>query len=327
MAAQTRVVVTGAAGFIGSHLCERLLADGHEVVGIDAFSDYYDRALKEQNLAHARTNAKFALEELDLVDGDLRAPLAGAKVVFHLAGQPAVRPSWGREFDRYVRDNILATQRLLEALRQIELDRLVFAGSSSVYGNAEVFPTKETTLPQPISPYGMTKLAAEHLTMVYLRNFRIPAVSLRYFTVYGPRQRPDMAFSRFMQALADNEEIEVFGDGEQTREFTYVSDAVDGTVKAAQADVVGQIVNLGGGSRVTVNRVLDTLQEISGMKIRRRNLPAAPGDPRHTGASINLARERLGWEPRVALHDGLKEQWEWFRAARQSTATQRTTRN
>lgn len=320
---QTRVVVTGAAGFIGSYLCERLLADGHEVVGIDAFSDYYDRALKEQNLEHARTSPNFALEEVDLVDGDLRAPLAGAKVVFHLAGQPAVRPSWGRDFDRYVRDNILATQRLLEALRRVELDRLVFAGSSSVYGNAEVFPTKETTLPKPISPYGMTKLAAEHLTMVYMRNFGIPAVSLRYFTVYGPRQRPDMAFSRFMRALAAEEEIEVFGDGEQTREFTYVTDAVDGTVKAATADVVGQIINLGGGSRVTVNRVLDTLEEISGMKVKRRNLPAAPGDPRHTGASINLARERLGWEPRVALREGLKQQWDWFRAKERSTATQR----
>lgn len=318
-----RVVVTGAAGFIGSHLCERLLADGHEVVGVDSYTDYYDRALKEQNLERARTHANFALEEVDLVDGDLRAPLAGAKIIFHLAGQPAVRPSWGSHFDRYVRDNILATQRLLEASRNLELDRLVFAGSSSVYGNAEVFPTKETTLPRPISPYGMTKLAAEHLTMVYMRNFGIPAVSLRYFTVYGPRQRPDMAFSRFMHALADGEEIEVLGDGEQTREFTYVSDAVDGTVKAAAADVVGQIINLGGGSRVTVNRVLDTLEDISGMKARRRSLPTAPGDPRHTGASINLARERLGWEPRVSLRDGLIEQWEWFRATHRAEAKKR----
>ncbi len=324
--ASTRVVVTGAAGFIGSHLSERLLAEGHEVVGIDSFSDYYDRGLKEQNLERARTKANFALEEVDLVDGDLRPLLAGARVVFHLAGQPAVRPSWGRDFDRYVRDNILATQRLLEALRPLQVDRLVFAGSSSVYGNAEVFPTKETTLPRPISPYGMTKLAAEHLAMVYMRNFGIPVVSLRYFTVYGPRQRPDMAFSRFMHALHDNEEIEVLGDGEQTREFTYVSDAVDGTVKAASADVVGQIINLGGGSRVTVNRVLDTLEDISRVKMRRRNLPAAPGDPRHTGASINLARERLGWEPRVSLREGLAKQWEWFLETQRAAATQRSER-
>lgn len=319
-----RVVVTGAAGFIGSHLCERLLADGHEVIGIDSFTDYYDRTLKERNLEQARTHPSFALEELDLVDGDLHLPLAGAGVVFHLAGQPGVRPSWGSEFDRYVRDNILATQRLLETLKQVKLERFVFACSSSVYGDAEVFPTKETTLPRPVSPYGMTKLAAEHLTMVYLRNFGLPAVSLRYFTVYGPRQRPDMGFSRFMEALSDNQEIEIFGDGEQTREFTYVSDAVEATVKAATADVTGQILNVGGGSRVTVNRVLDTLEDISRIKTRRRHLPAAAGDPRHTGASINLARERLGWEPRVSLRDGLARQWEWFQDVQRTAATQRS---
>ena len=316
----SRVAVTGAAGFIGSHLCERLLADGHEVVAIDSFSDYYERDRKEQNLTTARANRNFNLHDADLVDADLRRVLEGASVVFHLAGQPAVRPSWGHHFDRYVRDNILATQRLLEALREVRVDRLVFACSSSVYGNAEVFPTKENTLPRPVSPYGMTKLAAEHLTFVYMRNFEIPAVSLRYFTVYGPRQRPDMAFSRFMQAVVDGDEIEVFGDGEQTREFTFVADAVDGTVKAASADVAGQIINLGGGSRVTVNRVLDTLDEISGIKARRKYVPAVPGDPRHTGASINLARERLGWEPRVSLREGLTRQWTWFQATKALSA-------
>src|SRR6266446_1107336 len=310
--APTRVVVTGAAGFIGSHLCERLLGDGHEVVGIDSFSDYYERVRKEQNLETLRGDRRFTLEEIDLVASDLAKPMRGAKVVFHLAGQPGVRPSWGGHFDRYVQDNIVATQRLLEVLREVAIERLVFASSSSVYGDAEMFPTKETALPRPVSPYGMTKLAAEHLAFVYMRSFGIPATSLRYFTVYGPRQRPDMAFCRFMQALVDNQEIEIFGDGEQTREFTYVSDAVDGTVKAASADVVGQIINLGGGSRVTVNRVVDTLEEISRIKARRRRLPAAPGDPRHTGASINLARERLGWEPRVSLREGLTRQWEWF---------------
>jgi UDP-glucose 4-epimerase len=179
-----------------------------------------------------------------------------------------------------------------------------------------MFPTKESALPRPVSPYGVTKLAAEHLTHLYTRNFDIPAVSVRYFTVYGPRQRPDMAFARFMQALSDGQEIEVYGDGEQTREFTYVSDAVEGTIKAAGADVIGQVFNLGGGSRVTVNQVLATLEEISGIKVRRQNLPAAPGDPRHTGASINLARERLGWEPRVPLREGLDKQWRWFRDTR-----------
>jgi len=312
----TRVVVTGAAGFIGSHLCERLLADGHEVIGIDSFSDYYERGRKEQNLETLRRDGRFTLEELDLVAADLSKPLRGAKVVFHLAGQPGVRPSWGGHFDRYVQDNIVATQRLLEALREVAVERLVFASSSSVYGDAEMFPTKETALPRPVSPYGMTKLAAEHLTFVYLRNFGIPATSLRYFTVYGPRQRPDMAFVRFMDALVEGHEIEIFGDGEQTREFTFVSDAVDGTVKAASADVVGQIVNLGGGSRVTINRVLATLEDISRLEARRKFLPAAPGDPRHTGASINVARERLGWEPRVALREGLAKQWQWFQETR-----------
>ncbi len=310
----TRVVVTGAAGFVGSHLCDRLLAMGHEVVGIDSFSDYYERARKKQNLESARTHESFNLLELDLVDGDVARAVRGAGVVFHLAGQPGVRPSWGDHFDQYVQDNIVATQRLLEALRENPVKRLVFASSSSVYGDAEMFPTKESALPRPVSPYGMTKLAAEHLTFVYMRNFGIPATSLRYFTVYGPRQRPDMAFCRFMEALVEGNEIEVYGDGEQTREFTYVSDAVEGTVKAASADVVGQVINLGGGSRVTVNRVLDTLGEISGIKPRRKYLPAAPGDPRHTGASINVAREKLGWEPRVSLREGLARQWDWFLA-------------
>jgi nucleoside-diphosphate-sugar epimerase len=308
-----RVVVTGAAGFIGSHLSERLLADGHDVVGIDSFADYYDRSRKEQNLEKPRSNSRFQFEAADLVDADLAPLLDGAAVVYHLAGQPGVRPSWGNQFDRYVRDNVIATQRLLEALKDAPIKRFVFAGSSSVYGDAERFPTKETALPRPVSPYGVTKLAAEHLTLLYTRNFGIPAVSVRYFTVYGPRQRPDMAFSRFMQAMTAGEDIEVFGDGEQTREFTYVSDAVDGTIKASTADVVGQIFNLGGGSRVTLNKVLATLEEISGLSVRRQNLPAAPGDPRHTGASINLARERLGWEPRVSLHEGLTQQWEWFK--------------
>src|SRR3989475_2248326 len=312
----TRVVVTGAAGFIGSHLCERLLGDGHEVIGIDSFSDYYERDSKEQNLETLRRDGRFALEELDLVAADLSKPLRGAKVVLHLAGQPGVGPGWGGHFDRYVQDNIVATQRLLEALREVAVERLVFASSSSVYGDAEMFPTKQTALPRPVSPYGMTKLAAEHLPFVYLRNFGIPATSLRYFTVYGPRQRPDMAFVRFMDALVEGHEIEIYGDGEQTREFTFISDAVDGTVKAVSADVVGQIVNLGGGSRVTINRVLATLEDISRLEARRKFLPAAPGDPRHTGASINVARERLGWEPRVALREGLAKQWQWFQETR-----------
>jgi nucleoside-diphosphate-sugar epimerase len=317
----TRVVVTGAAGFIGSHLCDRLLNDGHEVVGVDCFTDYYDRATKERNLRASLSNSRFTLQEIDIAEGDPGPVLRGASLVFHLAGQPGVRLSWEPPFDRYVHDNIVGTQRLLESLRDIPIERFVFASSESVYGNAEMFPTKESALPRPISSYGTTKLAAENLTFVYMHNFGIPATALRYFTVYGPRQRPDMAFHRFMEALSTDREIEIFGDGEQTREFTYVSDAVDGTVKAASADVVGRVINLGGGSRVTVNRVIGTLEEISHLEARRKYLPAAPGDPRHTGASINLARDRLAWEPRVSLREGLRRQWEWFLEAPKETRT------
>jgi UDP-glucose 4-epimerase len=307
-----KVVVTGAAGFIGSHLSERLLADGHEVTGLDSFTDYYDRGQKERNLEASRKHRNFAFKELDLVEDDFSGVLVEAKFVFHMADQSAVRSSWGSHFDRFVRNNIVATQRLFEALKQVPVDRLIYASSSAVYGDAEMSPTRETALPRPISPYGMTKLAAEHLAILYMRTFGIPVVALRYFTVYGPRQRPDMALARFMQALASGDEIEVFGDGEQARDFTYISDAVDGTIKAATANVAGQIINLGGGSRVTINQVLKALEEISGMNAKKRNLPATPGDPKHAVASINLARERLGWEPRVSLSEGLTKQWEWF---------------
>lgn len=282
------------------------------MVGIDCFTDYYERARKERNLRESCSNEKFELLELDLVDGDLRAALEGASIVFHLAAQPGVRPSWGRHFETYVRDNIVATQKLLEALKETEVQRVVYASSSSVYGDAEAFPTKEDALPKPVSPYGMTKLAAEHLALLYMRNFGIPVTSVRYFTVYGPRQRPDMAFSRFIKAMMEGREIEVYGDGEQTREFTFVADAVDGTLRAAKADVAGMVVNLGGGTSVTVNGVLSTLEEISGTRVRRREMAAAPGDPRHTGASIELARERLGWTPRVPLREGLQREWDWY---------------
>ncbi|TAN33903.1 NAD-dependent epimerase/dehydratase family protein [bacterium] len=307
-----RAVVTGAAGFIGSHLADRLLADGHEVVGIDCFSDYYSRMLKEQNLEAARDFGNFKFHELDLVDDDLRDALDGADVVFHLASRSGIRASRRNHFDHYMRDNVLATQRLLEALVGSSIRRLVYAGSSSVYGDAERLPTKESSVPLPLSSYGVTKLAGENLVHLYARNFGLPAMSLRYFTVYGPRQRPDMAIARFMRALTLGEEIEVYGDGEQTREFTFVTDAVEATTRVITADVVGKVLNIGGGSRATVNAVLSVLEEITGAKVRLRHLPAAPEDHRHTGASINLARQHLLWEPRVSLREGLAKQWLWF---------------
>jgi UDP-glucose 4-epimerase len=311
-----RVVITGVAGFVGSHLAERLLQAGHTVVGIDCFTDYYDRGQKERNLTQARQYDRFTFYEADLVSSDLQPLLEAADVVYHLAGQPGVRPSWGRQFDQYVQANIVATQRLLESLKGASLQRLVYASSSSVYGDAESLPTQESALPRPVSPYGMTKLAGEHLMQIYARNFSIPTVSVRYFTVYGPRQRPDMAFTKFLLALAEGQEIQIYGDGEQTREFTYVSDIVKGTIAAGVTPSVaaGQVFNLGGGSRVTVNEALSTMEEVAGRKFLRRYLPAALGDPRHTGASIELAHTHLGWAPQVSLREGLAKQWQWVQS-------------
>ncbi|TMC81935.1 MAG: NAD-dependent epimerase/dehydratase family protein [Chloroflexi bacterium] len=307
-----RAVVTGAAGFIGSHLCDRLLADGHDVVGIDCFRDYYSRTLKEQNLESARAFRGFTFCHLDLVEEDIRWVVDGADVVYHLAGRSGLGVASRWEFGQYVRDNILATQRLLEALVTNPVRRLVYAGSSSVYGEAEAFPTKETALPRPLSSYGVTKLAAENVVQLYGRSSGLPVTVLRYFTVYGPRQRPDMAVSRFMRALVTGEEIEINGDGEQTRDFTFVDDAVTATVRSATADVAGKVLNIGGGSRSTINAVLAALEEISGTRVGRRYLPSGAADQRHAAASINLAREGLGWEPRVTLRKGLTSQWSWF---------------
>jgi UDP-glucuronate 4-epimerase len=307
-----RAVVTGAAGFIGSHLSDRLLADGWEVVGVDSYSDYYSRAVKERNLESAREHRLFQFHELDLVEDDLRGALEGADVVFHLAGRSGVRASRRNQFDHYLRDNVLATQRLLESLVGSSISRVVYAGSSAVYGDAEWLPTKESNTPRPLSPYGVTKLAGENVVHLYARNFGVPATSLRLFTVYGPRQRPDMAVARFMKALSDGEELEIFGDGEQTREFTFVTDAVEAMMRAATCDAAGSVLNIGGGGRASINAVLALLEQMAGVTVQRRYLPASRGDQRHTGASINLARRHLGWEPRVSLREGLARQWSWF---------------
>lgn len=307
-----RAVVTGAAGFIGSHLCDRLLADGHEVVGIDCFTPFYPRALKEQNLMSARRSRRFAFRTLDLAEDDLRWALEGADVVFHLASRSGTGTASQAEFGDYVRDNVLATQRLLDALAGKRIRRFVYAGSSSVYGDAERLPTKESAIPRPISTYGVTKLTGENLVRLNGRTHGLPAVVLRYFTVFGPRQRPDMAISRFITALSAGEEIDLHGDGEQTRDFTFVDDVVEATVRCAFADVGLEVLNIGGGSRSTVNAVLGVLQNVSGETVRCRRLPAPAPVERHAAASINLARERLRWEPRVGLHEGLLRQWRWF---------------
>ena len=306
-----RVVVTGAAGFIGSHLVDRLLDAGHEVVGLDSFTDYYTRAAKERHIAGALGNPRFKFAGADLAADDLVPVVAGADVVYHTAGRPGVRAAL-MQFEPYWRENVLATQRLLDAARTVQLKAFVYCGSSAVYGDAETFPTPETALPAPLSPYGVTKLAGEHLTYVCWKNYGLPAIRLRYFSVYGPRMRPDLMLSRAMQALHDGSVFEVYGDGEQTREFTYVADAVDGTILAAERGAPGDLFNLGGGSAVSVNHALDLLVEASGRPLERRHVERRPSDHRRAGASITRARIQLGWEPRTSLREGLAETWRWF---------------
>ena len=307
-------LVTGAAGFIGSRLARQLREAGHKVTGIDSFSDYYDVALKRAN-ADAVVRSGAALIEADLNTVDLDRILDGVDVIFHLAGQPGVRASWGTDFPVYSRANIEATQRLLEASRNNrDLRRFVYASSSSVYGNAESYPTREDVRPQPVSPYGVTKLAAEHLCTLYAMNFAVPTVSLRYFTVYGPGQRPDMAFTRFITAAVQGGELTVFGNGEQVRDFTYVDDVISANLLAATQEVrPGTVLNVAGGSHTTVNEVLAILAELTGSELRRNNTDGVAGDVQRTGGDTAAIRSILGWSPSVSLREGLSRQLEWVR--------------
>jgi UDP-glucuronate 4-epimerase len=307
------VVVTGVAGFIGSHLAEALLADGHEVVGIDAFTPYYPRADKRANLAGLLGQPGFRLVEGDLARMRLDAWLEGCGTVFHQAGQPGVRASWGTDFAIYVHHNITATQQLLEACVRAGVPRLVAASSSSVYGDAPSYPTTEESITRPVSPYGVTKLASEHLCLAYAQ----PAVSqlcvatLRYFTVYGPRQRPDTGFRAFLEAAWLGRPVTVYGDGEQTRNFTYVGDAVRANLLAMHAPVDAEAVNVGGGERVTVNRVLELVGEVTGRRLEVVRVPPRAGDARHTGADGTRAEALLGYRPLVELTEGLTAQAAW----------------
>jgi len=309
-----RSLVTGVAGFIGSHLAERLLEEGHEVVGVDCFTPYYARSVKEDNLKGLRSRSGFTFVEGNLLELDLAALLKGITHVFHQAAQAGVRASWGKEFEVYTSLNILATQLLLEACKGLELERFVYASSSSVYGDSAALPLSEDSIPQPVSPYGVTKLAAEHLCHTYSYNYAIPIISLRYFTVYGPRQRPDMAFHRFMRALLQDDVIEVYGDGSQTRDFTFVADAVEANMLAMKCAEPGKVFNIGGGSRVMLNEVLDTIQEIASRRARVKYLKSQRGDMKHTLADTTRAGKELGYRPRVGLKEGLKAEWEWISA-------------
>jgi nucleoside-diphosphate-sugar epimerase len=308
-----KVVVTGVAGFIGSHLAESLLADGHEVAGVDAFTDYYARPVKERNLEASRGHRSFRLVEGRLQDMDLRPLLEGAEQVFHLAAQAGVRASWGREFAHYTDHNVLATQRLLETAVGSGRPRVVYASSSSVYGEAAALPLREDARCQPVSPYGVTKLAAEHLGMLYERNFGLPVVSLRYFTVYGPRQRPDMAFHRFLKAARDGEPVHVYGDGEQTRDFTFVSDIVAATRAAADSGRPGGVYNVGGGERIALSEVLRRIEAVTGRRLAVMRDEVQKGDMRDTFADTSAARRDLGFRSTVPLTEGLQREWEWIR--------------
>jgi nucleoside-diphosphate-sugar epimerase len=304
-------VVTGAAGFVGSHLVLRLLADGRPVVGVDSFDDYYNRAAKEGNLAEARRNPNFRLVERDLIGFDLSTVLEPGGRIFHLAAQPGVRGSWGVNFDRYLRNNVLATQRLLEAAVKIHSGRVVYASSSSIYGEQPTGPTPETATPNPVSPYGMTKLAGEHLGRLYAHAHGLSVVSLRFFTVYGPGQRPDMAFHRFIEATRAGEPVTLYGDGRQTRDFTFVDDIVEGVLAAGRTKGVDGAFNLGGGTPAPLTEVFRILGEIAGHPIETRAGEAPPGDPRATWADTRRARELLGFRPKVDLAEGLRRQWDW----------------
>jgi UDP-glucuronate 4-epimerase len=296
-----RFVVTGAAGFIGSHLTEALLAHGHEVVAVDCFTDYYDPDLKEEN---ARA---FDVSRLDLAEDELA--LDGFDGVFHLAGQPGVR-SFGTVFDDYVRRNLLASQRVFERAAGAGV-RVVFASSSSVYGEVESYPTPEDARPSPISPYGITKLGCEQLVHAYAKSFELEAVVLRYFTVYGPRQRPDMAFARVVDALARGASFELYGDGLQSRSFTYVADAVAATIAAMRDAPAGALYNVGGGAEATMRDTIATLERVSGRTLDLVERPAAAGDVRRTAADTRRIERDLGWRAATSLEDGLRAQWEW----------------
>ena len=308
-----KALVTGVAGFIGSTLARQLLCEGHEVIGVDALTDYYEVSIKHRNLSGIGPEG-FTFHRGDLNDLDLDGLLSGVDWVFHQAGQPGVRRSWGEDFSIYLRENVQATQRLLEAARRAPaLQRLIYASSSSIYGDADRYPTDETAQPQPLSPYGVTKLAAEHLCTLYAANFGVPTVSLRYFTVYGPGQRTDMAFTRFVRAAVLDEVITIYGTGEQIRDFTFVDDIVQANIAAASiSDVTsGSVFNVAGGSNVTVNETLGIIESLNGRPLKIDYTDPVAGDVFRTGGDTRRIHSTLGWRPEVAIEDGLARHLEW----------------
>jgi UDP-glucose 4-epimerase len=305
-------LVTGCAGFIGSHLTDALLAAGHRVLGVDSLIENYPASIKIANLSEAINSEQFTFVETELVRSDLRPITRNADVIFHLAAEPGVRTSWGSHFDSYVHNNVLATQRLLEAVRSSSRARIVYASSSSVYGQAERLPTPEDTIPRPFSPYGVTKLAAEHLCHLYRENYGVDVVCLRYFSVFGPRQRPDMAFHRFCRAALEGTPLRILGDGSQSRDFTFVSDVVEATLAAAVAPTAsGGTYNVGAGSDVTLKTAIEALESVIGRRVEVSFSTKDYGDVASTGADIAKAREDLQYKPQTSFQDGLRAELEW----------------
>lgn len=307
-----KALVTGAAGFIGSHLSEALTAAGQDVVGIDCFTDYYAREIKERNLAELRKRRQFSFVETPLQTTPLDPLLEGVTHIYHLAAQAGVRKSWGDDFRTYTSHNVDSTQRLLEAVKGRKIHRFVYASSSSVYGDVATIPMREDAYLQPLSPYGVTKLAAEHLCHLYYANYKVPTVSLRFFTVYGPRQRPDMAFHRFIRAAYEGRPISLYGDGGQTRDFTYIADIVQANVAAGDRGTPGAVYNIGGGSRVSVLDVLELIRKLTGRSLEVRQEETQKGDMRDTFADTSRARADLGFSPRYSLEQGLANECTWL---------------
>ena len=318
-----KALVTGVAGFIGSHLATALLAREATVVGVDCFTDFYRRDLKEENLGTLLGRPGFHFVEEAVQTADLTALLDGVTHVFHLAAQAGVRSSWGDDFRVYTSHNVDATQRLLEAVKFRSLSKFVYASSSSVYGDEVPIPMREDAAVHPVSPYGVTKLAAEHLAHLYSVNYGVPTVSLRYFTVYGPRQRPDMGFNRFIRAALEGRPIHLYGDGQQTRDFTFVTDIVAATIAAGDHGKPGSVYNIGGGSRISILDVLALIERLTGRRLDVRHEAAQKGDMRDTFADTTRARADLGFAPAHTLEDGLAAEYEWL-AKRQHTASSTT---
>jgi len=313
MSNDENVIVTGVAGFIGSHIAEKILETNNKVIGIDCFTDYYSNKIKQNNLKNCKKHGDFTLIEDDLLKMELLPIFKKSKVLIHLAAQPGVRDSWGENFKKYVKNNIIATHRILEAANDTQsFDKIVLASSSSVYGN-QSGTMKEELIPKPISPYGVTKLAAENLGMAFSSSFELPIISLRYFTVYGPRQRPDMAFTKFIKAALTSGTARIFGDGTQMRDFTFISDVVHATISASKSKTQGEIFNIGGGHVNSIHKVFEIIEDVTGSKMEKKFLPKQEGDVFRTEAGIEKASKILGYYPEISLEVGLRKQIEYMK--------------